>query len=116
MVSGRESKNAAIASPAVACAGVNTADVPQRERSDMPDGWPGLANSHAAVAMVTSNRNASAQFGQAPATLRFRNATETAHVVDEVPGVRVGDFALEALHVVLGRRAVLDHPEDFAFA
>ena len=50
------------------------------------------------------------------AVLLLACTTETADVVNEVPGVGVGDLALQALHLVLRRRAVLDHPEDLAFA
>src|SRR5262245_53707566 len=105
--------NSRSAWPNEARAGVNTGSVPHRDRGtdgSFHCGWPGLVSWHAAVAM---NSTAAAR---SSAALLLACTTETTNEVDEVPGVRLGDLALEALHIVFRRRAVLHDPEDFAFA
>ena len=92
-------------------AGVNTGEVPQRDgAAPAPHvGWPGLRNSQATVTTrisVAATRRRKILLGAAEAT----------DEVNEVPRIGVRDLSFQALHVVLGRRAVLDHPEDLAFA
>src|SRR5687767_13546483 len=105
--------NSRSAWPNEARAGVKTGAVPHRDcgtDGSFHFGWPGLASWHAAVAI---RRTAAAR---SRAALLLAGTTKAAHEVDEIPGVLVGDLALEALHVVLRRRAVLDDPEDLAVA
>src|SRR5688572_22364180 len=105
--------NSRSACPNDARAGVKTGSVPQRDRpadGSFQVGWPGLANSHAAV---TAKATAAAN---SRAALLLTRTTEAADVMDGVPDVGVGELAFEALHVVLRRRAVLNDPENLAVA
>src|SRR6187402_3396474 len=96
--------NSRSAWPNDARAGVNTGSVPHRDRgTDESFHWgrPGLVSVHAAV---TKNKAAAkgsrrkAAFFLLPSLLA--GTTKAAHEVNEVPGVGVGNFALQALHFV----------------
>src|SRR5688572_10347311 len=116
--------NARNATPNDGRAGVNTGDVPQREDAPSPPplGWPGLRNSHARVTARIKGRMQNAEcktilFCILPfAFCILFDAAETTDEVDHVPRVGIRELSFQAFHLVLGRRAVLDNPEDLAFA
>src|SRR5262245_13518530 len=96
--SSRIPKKSRTAAPAVACAGVNTGDVPNRDLSETgrpPAGTAALFETLQAHVPASATNITPSHHCLGP-SVRLRDTTETANVVNEIPRVGVGDFALEA--------------------